>query len=51
MAIQTPSLPKLLILAEELGIALRQLHNERKRDVLEAAKVAREAIVDAMVGT
>lgn len=46
-----PSLPKLLILAEEQGISLRQLHNVRKRDVLEAGGVAHEAIVDAIAAS
>jgi hypothetical protein len=46
-----PSLPKLLVLAEEQGISLRQLHNVRKRDVLEVAGVAHEAIIEVIAGT
>jgi hypothetical protein len=46
-----PSLPALLVVAEEQGISIRQLHNVRKRDVLEVAGVALEAILDVIEGT
>lgn len=49
-ASEDPSLSKLLILAEEQGISIRQLHNVRKADVLGAARVAHEALRDAIAG-